>query len=101
MARWNLRMRLCNQLCECMIVPRHFAFIVQFLRNSEVSSRFDPFFMIIDFLCREVYKRMNLIPVKTSTDTFSRNVSECWIVEVKIGAKRRKYVFQRLPKTVL
>jgi hypothetical protein len=47
MAGWNLRMRLYNQLCEYMIVLQYFAFLVQYLRNPKVSSRFDLFFMII------------------------------------------------------
>ena len=58
---WNLWMRLWSQVCEYMIVLQHFAFIVQYLRNPEVWSRLDLICMIINFLCRLVYKRTNLI----------------------------------------
>ena len=52
---WNFRMKLCNQLCEHMIVLQYFAFISS-------SSLFFPlflFFMINVFLCRAVYKEYN------------------------------------------
>ena len=61
---WNLRMRLCSEAGEDMtrimiqVVLQHFAFVVQYLRNSEVWRRFElsSFFksIMINFLCGEV-----------------------------------------------
>ena len=75
---------------EYIIVLEHFALLLQYPRNPEVWSRFDVFFMIINFLCRQVYNKiLFLIQVNTSIDTFSMNASSGFVVEVNIGAKRR------------